>query len=424
MILQVADDLRLGLDPRECCTPCCRSGRAGRQAHPASAARSSGPTGRRRRAAGRGGCVVAADRAPAQIQETGPGPPCTKGRRRRAGRRPRGGRLQLPDRVASVTRTRPTPPSDAESPTLHVPSRNSGGWGRSAPRSGSASRHDRTCKSRAVTTEEPGRAVTFTGCWASVRRSPRARSSATWCCRRCSVPGRSACGGCGTRPAPRSPSTAGPGCRWTGDARRVALELAVAGGIPDSQARDWLEDRAYGVVVVPLRRRRRCRRTTMLVLLGPDRRPGLAAAPLDQVADVTREAMRRLAAHARRAGAADPGRAARRGVPADGRGAGPGADAMRRVARMAVPAIAEGCLVYLYDGDRPELRSAVHIDMRRLNALLADPAVARLTELRRASPAAVAPRVASPAPGSSSPGVAGPRPYLRRTDLHVRPRPR
>ncbi|GAA0578065.1 hypothetical protein GCM10010172_73620 [Paractinoplanes ferrugineus] len=52
------------------------------------------------------------------------------------------------------------------------------------------------------------------------------------------------------------------------------------------------------------------------------------------------------------------------------------AQTMQRVARMTVPAIAEGCLVYEYDAGKLILRSAVHVDMRRLNAALADPAEA------------------------------------------------
>ncbi|MBU2665547.1 serine/threonine-protein phosphatase [Actinoplanes bogorensis] len=52
---------------------------------------------------------------------------------------------------------------------------------------------------------------------------------------------------------------------------------------------------------------------------------------------------------------------------------------MYRVPRMAVPAIAEGCLVFVYADGKPQLRSAVHVDMRRLDAMLRDPgAVERL----------------------------------------------
>ncbi|HWS33632.1 MAG TPA: PP2C family protein-serine/threonine phosphatase [Actinoplanes sp.] len=48
---------------------------------------------------------------------------------------------------------------------------------------------------------------------------------------------------------------------------------------------------------------------------------------------------------------------------------------MQRVPRMAVPAIAEGCLVYVCEPGGPVLRSSVHVDMRRLSALLRDSAV-------------------------------------------------
>ncbi|WP_433797640.1 PP2C family protein-serine/threonine phosphatase [Actinoplanes sp. CA-252034] len=55
---------------------------------------------------------------------------------------------------------------------------------------------------------------------------------------------------------------------------------------------------------------------------------------------------------------------------------------MQRVPRMAVPAIAEGCLVFVIEDGRPVLRSSVHVDMRRLSALLGDPAaVAHLDHL-------------------------------------------
>ena len=61
---------------------------------------------------------------------------------------------------------------------------------------------------------------------------------------------------------------------------------------------------------------------------------------------------------------------------------------MYRVPRMAVPAIAEGCLVFVYEDGRPVLRSAVHVDMRRLAALLDDPAqVERLSSLPPGGPA-------------------------------------
>ncbi|MDP9798771.1 serine phosphatase RsbU (regulator of sigma subunit) [Catenuloplanes nepalensis] len=61
---------------------------------------------------------------------------------------------------------------------------------------------------------------------------------------------------------------------------------------------------------------------------------------------------------------------------------------MHRVARMTVPAIAEGCLVYSRDNRELVLRSAVHMDMRRMAALLADDATA--DELRVLAERAVA----------------------------------
>jgi serine phosphatase RsbU (regulator of sigma subunit) len=55
---------------------------------------------------------------------------------------------------------------------------------------------------------------------------------------------------------------------------------------------------------------------------------------------------------------------------------------LRRIPRMAVPAIAEGCLVYVVEDGRAHLRGSVHVDMRRLAGLLGDPAVtAHLTDL-------------------------------------------
>ncbi|GIF03767.1 PP2C family protein-serine/threonine phosphatase [Actinoplanes siamensis] len=118
---------------------------------------------------------------------------------------------------------------------------------------------------------------------------------------------------------------------------------------------------------------------TMMVLLDGTGDRDHARTCLHQVADVTREAIRRLAAHR-----AEQGQQIRDALLAE---ASLQMDAvldrtqtMGRVARMAVPAIAEGCLVYLCDDKGPELRSAVHIDMRRLAALLADDEVAARLE--------------------------------------------
>ncbi|AGL20483.1 putative regulatory protein [Actinoplanes sp. N902-109] len=53
---------------------------------------------------------------------------------------------------------------------------------------------------------------------------------------------------------------------------------------------------------------------------------------------------------------------------------------LQRVARMAVPAIAEGCLVYACEDDQLSLRSGVHVDMRRLRAALDDAGTADCLE--------------------------------------------
>lgn len=169
--------------------------------------------------------------------------------------------------------------------------------------------------------------------------------------------------------------------RWAGlpldgDAQRVALDLAA--GRRDER---WLGRHGIRHVAVTRFEGGGDVGGTMMVLLDATGDPKLAAARLAQVADVTREAIRRLAAHR-----AEQAQQTRDALLAE---ASLQMDAvldrtqtMRRVARMAVPAIAEGCLVYLCEDDKPELRSSVHIDMRRLAALLADERIAgRLTAL-------------------------------------------
>jgi hypothetical protein len=95
---------------------------------------------------------------------------------------------------------------------------------------------------------------------------------------------------------------------------------------------------------------------------------------LGQVIEVTREAIRRLGQ--RRAELAQQTRdalLAEASLQMDA--VLDTTQTMQRVPRMAVPAIAEGCLVYVTEEGRPVLRSSVHVDMRRLASLLADPAV-------------------------------------------------
>jgi hypothetical protein len=102
---------------------------------------------------------------------------------------------------------------------------------------------------------------------------------------------------------------------------------------------------------------------------------------LGQVVEVTREAIRRLGQ--RRAELAQQTRdalLAEASLQMDA--VLDTTQTMRRIPRMAVPAIAEGCLVYVVEDDRPVLRGSVHVDMRRLAALLGDEAVtAHLTNL-------------------------------------------
>ncbi|WP_433830825.1 PP2C family protein-serine/threonine phosphatase [Actinoplanes sp. CA-015351] len=120
---------------------------------------------------------------------------------------------------------------------------------------------------------------------------------------------------------------------------------------------------------------------TFMLLIDDTADTTLLAGRLAQVVDVTREALRRLAAgrlkqqqHIRDALLAEASLQMDAVLDTT--------QTMNRIPRMAVPAIAEGCLVYVYDGGKPVLRSSVHVDMRRLSAMLADPAtVDRLSAL-------------------------------------------
>ncbi|MFI1990349.1 PP2C family protein-serine/threonine phosphatase [Actinoplanes sp. NPDC020271] len=171
--------------------------------------------------------------------------------------------------------------------------------------------------------------------------------------------------------------------RWAGlplaGAARSAA-LALAGG---ESKHDWLAEHGVRHVAVTRFDVGGDVGGTMMVLLDETGDPELAAVRLGQVADVTREAIRRLAAHrAEQAQQTRDALLAEASLQMDA--VLDRAQTMRRVARMAVPAIAEGCLVYLCEDTGPELRSAVHIDMRRLNALLAGERIAaRLQALAR-----------------------------------------
>ncbi|MFD0523414.1 PP2C family protein-serine/threonine phosphatase [Paractinoplanes durhamensis] len=119
---------------------------------------------------------------------------------------------------------------------------------------------------------------------------------------------------------------------------------------------------------------------TILVAVDDRADARFVATCLAQVVEVTREAVRRIAAHR-----AEQQQQTRDALLAE---ASLQMDAvldatqtMHRVARMTVPAIAEGCLVFLSENGRPVLHSGVHVDMRRLSAMLDDPAqTGRLAE--------------------------------------------
>ncbi|GIE80673.1 hypothetical protein Aph02nite_66230 [Actinoplanes philippinensis] len=113
---------------------------------------------------------------------------------------------------------------------------------------------------------------------------------------------------------------------------------------------------------------------TILVAVDETADVPVVQACLGQVIEVTREAIRRLGQ--RRAEHAQQTRdalLAEASLQMDA--VLDTTQTMQRVPRMAVPAIAEGCLVFVIEDGRPVLRSSVHVDMRRLATLLGDPAV-------------------------------------------------
>jgi phosphoserine phosphatase RsbU/P len=111
---------------------------------------------------------------------------------------------------------------------------------------------------------------------------------------------------------------------------------------------------------------------TVLLLAAPGADLSVLATCLRQVTDATREAVRRLAArHAEDREQVRDALLAEASLQMDA--VLDSVQTMQRVARMTVPAIAEGCLVYVCENDKPVLRTAVHVDMRRLSGLRADP---------------------------------------------------
>jgi hypothetical protein len=162
--------------------------------------------------------------------------------------------------------------------------------------------------------------------------------------------------------------------RWTGvpleGERRALARAAAAGPMPPALAalgfagivrdRFDLDGEAAG---------------TILVAVDDTADVPVIRTRLGQVIEVTREAIRRLGQ--RRAEQAQQTRdalLAEASLQMDA--VLDTTQTLRRIPRMAVPAIAEGCLVYVTEDGRPVLRGSVHVDMRRLSALLGDPAVA------------------------------------------------
>ncbi|MCO8269649.1 serine/threonine-protein phosphatase [Actinoplanes sp. TRM 88003] len=177
---------------------------------------------------------------------------------------------------------------------------------------------------------------------------------------------------------------AGPGdtvlaYRWqglplVGDRRKLVENLAPATAGPARVIEAGPELREQGVARVVAARFDQPGEAggTILVALDDSADPEPVAVCLTQVVEVTHEAVRRLSEVR-----SDQEQQVRDALLAE---ASLQMDAvldteqtMYRVPRMAVPAIAEGCLVYVYEDGKPVLRSAVHVDMRLLGDMLRDP---------------------------------------------------
>ncbi|MFI5931405.1 PP2C family protein-serine/threonine phosphatase [Actinoplanes sp. NPDC051494] len=173
--------------------------------------------------------------------------------------------------------------------------------------------------------------------------------------------------------------------RWAGlpltvEDRPLARRIAQQGGM-DGPGFERLRDRGARSAVIAGFEVPGDAPGTIMAITDEQADPDRVTACLGQVIDVTREAVRRLLS-----GRAEEEQQVRDALLAE---ASLQMDAvldttqtMHRVARMAVPAIAEGCLVYVREDHKLVLRNGVHVDMRRLDAALADPRTAGcLTEL-------------------------------------------
>ncbi|MBM2616187.1 serine/threonine-protein phosphatase [Actinoplanes sp. LDG1-06] len=167
--------------------------------------------------------------------------------------------------------------------------------------------------------------------------------------------------------------------RWrgvplTGDLQQLALDLAPGKAGPAHVVDTGAALRAYGVGRVVAARFDQPGQAagTFLVAVDDTADTGFVADCLTQVVEVTQEAVRRLSSfrdeHEQQVRDALLAEASlQMDAVLDT------AQTMYRVPRMAVPAIAEGCLVFVHEDGKPVLRSAVHVDMRRLDALLKEP---------------------------------------------------
>ncbi|WP_157408622.1 PP2C family protein-serine/threonine phosphatase [Actinoplanes sp. N902-109] len=167
--------------------------------------------------------------------------------------------------------------------------------------------------------------------------------------------------------------------RWAGlpletADQAVAEELAAGGALPGSLLR-----RGVRHVVVARFTPPDDAAATMMALTDDTADLARVLTCLDQVADVTHDAVLRI--KIRQAAEAQQLRdalLAEASLQMDA--VLDTTQTLQRVARMAVPAIAEGCLVYACEDDQLSLRSGVHVDMRRLRAALDDAGTADCLE--------------------------------------------
>lgn len=182
--------------------------------------------------------------------------------------------------------------------------------------------------------------------------------------------------------------------RWAGlpPDRELATELVKGGDRIETAPQDLRTAGVPHLVIAGFELPGAASGTITLLASGDADLPVLAAC-LAQVIDATREAIRRLAGRREvEAQQVHDALLAEASLQMDA--VLDTTQTMQRVARMTVPAIAEGCLVYVCENDKPVLRSAVHVDMRRLSALRGNPeALACLERIAADAMAGAAPRI-------------------------------